>query len=143
MSLTEASVQTVESTTLELDGPIWLAVSSCVMVDVLVCTLIGTREHCCFPCHFFVEMLDDPIYMLVIYYTMEIGRMGESRSLEISTVSRLLGIPQHLATVMRHSCINPTTLPVHSKLLGKPLSITLCNCNSTQWCFQPVSDPFI
>ena len=122
----------IESTAPELDGRAWAVASSCALADVLICLLVGTGEHCYCPRHFFVGMLDDTICMLVTSSTMETSRMGESHSLEISTVLGLLYIPQHLPTVMRHSYLLPTTLPIHSTLftnLSQSLSTTATRIN--------------
>ena len=93
MSLTETPVQTVDNIEPELDSPIYVAASSCALIDVHLCLFVGTRELGFFPRRFVIRMDDDSTYILVISSTIVTGMISESLSLEISIIPGLLCIP--------------------------------------------------
>ena len=109
----ETPIQVVDSTTPNLDGPVWLAASSCALTDVHVYLFVGAGELGFFPRHFFIGINNDPTCILLISSTIVTDLIGESLSLKIFIVSRLLFILKQFSTVVMYPLIHSIALAMH------------------------------
>ena len=83
----------MDSTTLEIDGPICAVPSTHTFTDVRVFLFSGGIGLGLSVFHFHFEINDEPTRILMTSSSTTVGRTGDSYSLKISIASRPLNIP--------------------------------------------------
>ena len=101
ISLIEMPFSAIESISPELDGPVYAVTSPYALVEVCVCLFCGGVELGFWAFRFPLGIEEDPIGMLMNSYSIVVGRTGDSYSLEISTMSRVLSMPHSTILTMR------------------------------------------